>query len=537
MPRPVTITIGETRLIRSSGNNSYAPGVSISPGGNKLEIAMDVSRKIRIKNTVLMNLIKTSSTVTLFSALLVGQVFGGSSQQDTPDGTPSSPGSDQLVENRAVETDSESEPATLESQVDVLRRRIADQEERIKRLQEALELLSKQPHPENSASQFSNMAGVTTDPSERVAPKNETPNVSTTPAQSATRAQVEESSLPKGLRGLEMGALWYLSYQNGSKGGTDYGQFVVKRGYINVVKKFTPWLETRITPDVYQDANGNMSLRLKYAYAKFITPTMSFIYKPSMEFGIVHSPWLDYEENLNGYRDQDTMFEERNGNFASADFGAMFAGYFGGEMSPEYKANVSNKYAGKYGSFALAVMNGGGYMAPERNKNKVVEGRLTLRPIPNIIPGLQFSYFGLIGQGNLASTPTTQPPDWRLNMGFISYESKYLTLTGQYLASLGNQSATALNANGTPARQNGYSFFGEIKMPSLKSSIIGRWDHYNPNKDIHDNTNVNNRYIVGYSYHLPMGSMLLLDVDRIKYRAQTLKDEWRFQTTIQVSYP
>jgi hypothetical protein len=376
--------------------------------------------------------------------------------------------------------------------------------------------------------------------SESVPSKNEAPNATptsalTAPARPASAPQVEESSLPKGIRGLEIGALWYLSYQNGSKAGSDYGQFTIKRGYINVVKKFTPWLETRITPDIYQDASGNTSVRIKYAYAKFIAPSMDFLYKPSVEFGVVHSPWLDFEENLNFYRLQDTMFEERNGNFVSADFGAMFAGFFGGEMSSDYKENVNSKYAGRYGSFALGIMNGGGYNAPEKNKNKVAEGRFTLRPIPDILPGLQFSYFGLIGQGNLAPALTTQPPDWRLNMGFISYESKYLTLTAQYLASTGNQSGTALNTNGTPARQNGYSFFCEFKVPAWKSSIIGRWDHYNPNTDL--STNVNNRYIVGYAYHLPMNSMLLLDVDRLKYRSQPLKNEWRFQSTIQVSYP
>ncbi len=440
-----------------------------------------------------------------------------------------------------------------QSEISELRRQLAEQQKQIDELRMILKEQAKlvgntgttdgtkmRPTASEKSPGIGEVANLTPMPPSSVSsnPTAAKPTlVLTSAAQRATPAQVEESSLPKGIRGLELGALWYLSYQNGSRGGSDYGQFVVKRGYINVVKRFTPWLETRITPDVYQDANGNMSLRLKYAYAKFIAPSMSFIYKPSMEFGVVHSPWLDYEENLNGYRDQDTMFEERNSNFASADFGAMFAGYFGGEMSSDYKENVSRTYAGRYGSFALAIMNGGGYTAPERNKNKVVEGRLTIRPLPKVIPGLQFSYFGLTGQGNLAPTPTTQPPDWRLNMGFISYESKYLTLTGQYLASLGNQAATALNADGTPARQNGYSFFAEVKMPSWKSSIIGRWDHYDPNRDIFNNLNVNNRYIAGYSYHLPMGSMLLLDVDRIKYRSQPLKDEWRFQTTIQVSYP
>ncbi|UCF78808.1 MAG: hypothetical protein JSW03_00575, partial [Candidatus Eiseniibacteriota bacterium] len=63
-----------------------------------------------------------------------------------------------------------------------------------------------------------------------------------------------ETDLPKGINDLEIGALWYLSYQNGESAESGgYNLFTVKRGYINIKKKMTPWLETRITPDVHQD--------------------------------------------------------------------------------------------------------------------------------------------------------------------------------------------------------------------------------------------------------------------------------------------
>lgn len=341
--------------------------------------------------------------------------------------------------------------------------------------------------------------------------------------------------LPKGLKDLSIGGLWYLSYQDGQSSGNDYNKFVIKRGYIDVQKKLAPWLDARITPDVTQDDTGDVKVRIKYAYAKFNMNSAGFLSKPYVEFGVAHMPWLDFEENINLYRCQDTMFSERNDNFASADFGVMFGGLLGGEVDKDYQVKVSKKYPGKYGSFAAGVYNGGGYAAKEKNENKVLEGRLTVRPAPESLPGLQLSYFGVYGKGNVAPTATLEAPDWRFNLGMVSYEHRYLTLTGQYVTGTGNAKGTFVDSHGKAYKHDGYSFFGEIKMPEQKSSVIARWDHYKPDKDVSDNEN--NRYIVGYAYHLPSESMFLVDYERLNYQNDLTNDDWRVQATIQIKYP
>ena len=68
----------------------------------------------------------------------------------------------------------------------------------------------------------------------------------------------EKSELPKGIKDLQIGALWYLTYQNGESDGEDYNKFTIRRGYINIKKKMAPWLDTRITPDVTQDDSGDI---------------------------------------------------------------------------------------------------------------------------------------------------------------------------------------------------------------------------------------------------------------------------------------
>jgi hypothetical protein len=339
----------------------------------------------------------------------------------------------------------------------------------------------------------------------------------------------------KALKGFKFGLLWYLSYQNGERGdndnGTGYSQFTIKRGYLTVKKDFLPWLTSRMTLDVTtvkddaaDDYTGSLAVRIKYMYGQFNLPDFAFLTKPFIEFGQVHMPWLDFEENLNWYRCQDTMFVERNNTFNSADVGINFVSLFGGLINEEYQKKVNSAYPGRYGSMALSLMNGAGYHAAENNGNKVLEGRLTVRPLPDIVPGLQLSYFGITGKSN----QTTDPPEWQVNLGFVSFEHEYVVLTGQYYWGKGNQSGA------DEFKKDGYSFFTELK-PHKKFSIIGRYDYFNPNKDQKDDEN--RRYIAGVAYHLDKQhmNMILLDYDMVDYKQSNKTDDRRIQLTLQVA--
>ncbi|MBE0425026.1 MAG: hypothetical protein IBX72_00040 [Nitrospirae bacterium] len=345
-------------------------------------------------------------------------------------------------------------------------------------------------------------------------------------------SQKDIEKIVKALKGWKFGYLWYISYQYGEDGkgmGEDFNQFTIKRGYINIRKEFTPWFSARITPDINQmkdDENnfdGSFTVRLKYLYSQFNIPDFAFFTNPFIEVGMVHMPWLDYEEHVNFYRCQDTMFLERNSLFNSADLGATFVSLLGGEMDKEYQEKVNHYYPGRYGSMAAGIYNGGGYHASEKNKNKVLEGRLTIRPLPDIIKGLQFSYFGITGKGNKDTNP-----DWRVNLGFVSYEHEYVTLTGQYYRGKGNQKGT------DEYNKDGYSFFAEIK-PNKTFSIIGRYDFFDPNDDVKNDEN--ERYIAGvvYHFHKQHKNMVVLDVDHVNYKDSSKKDDKRVQLTLQVA--
>jgi hypothetical protein len=362
-------------------------------------------------------------------------------------------------------------------------------------------------------------------------------------------------SVVKAFKGFKLGVLWYLSYMNGEGkdvGGSagdsiDRNRFAIKRGYFRVTKEFAPWFEAHMTTDVTQSTIPNSSLsdsiqvRVKYAYGKFKLPDLAFLTKPNFEVGVAHMPWLDFEENLNFYRLQDTMFIERNGIFNSADIGVTFTSLLGGEMPKEYKENVNDHYAGRYGSVQAGIYNGGGYAASEKNKNKVLEGRITVRPLPDVVPGLQLTYFGTTGKGNsepivLQPGSPKKEPNWTTNLAFGSFESEPVVLTGQYYWGRGQQNG----ANET--KKDGYSFFTELKLynmfkdPINKFSLIGRYDHFDPNTDIKDDEN--NRYIAGVGYYLdkPHKNMFLVDYDHVDYKASGKSDDHRIQLTLQVAF-
>jgi len=340
----------------------------------------------------------------------------------------------------------------------------------------------------------------------------------------------ESYNLPKGLQGLTLEGLYYLKYQAGQSdnGMIDYNQFAVKRGYLTVKKEVNSFISSRITLDTYQDDTGDMKVRIKYVYADFKFPEFLFITKPHAEFGIVHRPWLDFEEHVNYYRMLDTMFMEREGLFNSADFGFTFAGYFAGELDKDYQNTVNKKYPGRYGSFAVGIYNGGGYHAEESNQNKTFESRLTLRPLPDVIPGLQISGLFITGKGNGSGT-IDEIDDWQTLAGMLSFEQKYVTLTGTFVSGYGNKSGSYSE----DSDYSGFSVFGEGKLDK-HWRIVGRFDSFD--LDVDFDNDAYTRIIAGAGYDFGHHNILILDYEITSYEDSDIEDDNRLQLTMQIHF-
>lgn len=311
-----------------------------------------------------------------------------------------------------------------------------------------------------------------------------------------TVEEVKVDSTPKSFKGLKFKMLAYFDYSVGQKAASNrkeksYNEFSIKRGYFRLYKTIAPWLGAHLTYDIHQDDDGDWKTRLKYLYAVFKPKDVGVLTNMKAEVGMGHIPWLDFEEHVNPYRCQGTMAIERAGTFNSADLGISIRGNLGGELEDAVARTGNHHYAGKYGSWHIGLYNGSGYHAKERNSNKVVEGRFTIRPLPNLIPGLQLSYFGLYGEGNKKAEVNGKYPDYQIHMGFLSYEHPRLVLTAQYFVTEGNKDGSWLRPNGEALWTENYSFFVNVKPPIYAMSswldrrlnFFLRYDHVDRDKD------------------------------------------------------
>ncbi len=343
--------------------------------------------------------------------------------------------------------------------------------------------------------------------------------------------EIKSKATPKALKGLKFQMLAYLDYSAGESAKShgeqkSYNRFAIKRGYFRVTKKITPWLAGHLTYDVHQDDSGDWKPRLKYLFAMFRPKDLGFFTDMKAEVGLGHIPWLDFEEHVNPYRCQGTMAIERAGTFNSADLGVSLRGNLGGELEDAVAKTGNHHYAGRYGSWHVGLYNGSGYHGKEKNGNKVVEGRLTIRPLPDLLPGLQLSYFGLYGEGNKKAEANGDYPDYQVHMGYLSYEHPRLIFTAQYFVSEGNKDGKWLQADGDALWTENYSFFVNVKPPvygispwlDRKLNFFFRYDHVDRDKDNKIASDAEyDMYIGGGALEIYKGNYVLMDYEYTDY--------------------
>jgi hypothetical protein len=383
------------------------------------------------------------------------------------------------------------------------------------------------------------------------------------------KAETATDKILKFLGGISIGTLSYFDFSVGDdSSGEFFNEFKITRGYIVIKKQLTPWLAFRITPDItlekqekieidgeeiilVDENETDFKLRLKYLYAEFRPPDISFLTSMRSEVGMGHMPWLDFEEHINPYRCQGTMFIERAGTFNSADLGVSIRGYLGPQLDEQYRSTVSKYYAGRYGSWHVGVYNGPGYHATENNANKVPEYRLSIRPLPDIVPGIQVHYFGLYGKGNHSTVGDF--PDYKVHLGMLSYQNEWITFTGQYARTWGNASGTwVVPGTDRALETEGFSFFFNTKLPVLNRNLnlFARFDRFDPDRTNavtpgDDNYDLVNGGLAWEFYH---HWMALLVYETIMYQKNNgglrkvpsldnnLEDSWRVQMVLQMKF-
>lgn len=269
--------------------------------------------------------------------------------------------------------------------------------------------------------------------------------------------------------------------------------FDVDRSYVNVLGKFANGIGTRVTVDVNRPAGDNsLRFRLKYAYATW-TPEGSPL---TAKFGLIHTPWVDYEEGLWGYRMQGSIALDRNHYLTSADFGAGVDGHWSKDAV----------------NMQVTFVNGEGYGGGQGDQRKDIEGRVSVRVLNTDDMGSRggLRLTGYAGFGKPTGGGTRQR-----FVGMASYKSKMVTLAGEFAIAKDSSSTSTSVVNGQVV-----SVFGVLNLPNSKVSVIGRMDYVKPDKNAPSTTPgfTNTRFIGGVAYQLSPNVRLLADLDMVSYK-------------------
>ncbi len=274
--------------------------------------------------------------------------------------------------------------------------------------------------------------------------------------------------------------------------------FDVARSYVRALGKFAGGVQTQITLDVdgRKAASNQLTFRLKYAFVSWTPENSPLTYK----IGAIHTPWLDWEENLNDYRMQGTMPMERAGYISSSDFGAGIDGMW------NYDAVAMQ----------VGIYNGENYSGAPGDQHKDLEGRVSVRlartDLAGKTGGLRLNAYGQVGKSNGGGNRTRF-------IGMVSYKSKRLTLAGEFGMAQDSISPTLKSQKGQVL-----AAYGVLRLSdSSKFAVIGRVDQFDPNADsvaapgasaaTKLGVNKQTRVIAGVSYALSPNLRVLLDAD------------------------
>jgi hypothetical protein len=289
---------------------------------------------------------------------------------------------------------------------------------------------------------------------------------------------------------VTVGGLVYTQYVYQLKDSvTHFNNFDITRAYVNILGRFSGGVTTRITPDIQRVGAGDNSLRLrlKYAFATY-TPQGSPL---TFKGGLIHTPWLDWEEALWDYRVQGAMAMDRAGYMSAADYGV----------------GVDGKWMADKLNFQLVVVNGTFYSNTSTGQGKDAQARVSVRVLDtndsSRVGGLRIT--GYAGYGRAPAG------DRNRFLGMISYRTKEISLAAE----------AAATQDGQLSATNGhvYSAFGVYKFPQSKAAVIARVDVTHAQAGVVDKRT---RYIAGVSYLLSPNWRLLADWDYSNFQTDAL---------------
>jgi hypothetical protein len=335
-------------------------------------------------------------------------------------------------------------------------------------------------------------------------------------------------------------------------GNGGFNSFDVDRTYLNFFFSPTDALTLRITPNIYRQysstsgvklgstsgtgstENGNLVLRLKYAYVDYNKPFAhsKMFGKDKLTFGQQQQPLTDWEEGLYGYRFV---------NLTPWNYLSLSSTY------PGVKLHGPIEFNGKqYLDYEVGAFNDQSFHAYETGDKKQVMARLSYYPLGAVskYQGLGFTGFVDYGYKDAAPDTNTKVPLTRV-AALVHYQSKSgdYGIAGEYdyghnAFSVGNifsgsgpadafgygptiygtfNSLTAALLSGTRTKQTGFDFFGHARLGKSPFYLFGMFEQFNPNTNVSTNPLDFRTVIGGISYKYGKYWQFALDSQNVIY--------------------
>lgn len=335
-------------------------------------------------------------------------------------------------------------------------------------------------------------------------------------------------------------------------GNGGFNSFDVDRTYINFFFSPNDALTFRVTPNIYRQyssasgvklgstsatgstENGNLVLRLKYAYVDYNKPFAhsKAFGKDKLTFGQQQQPLTDWEEGLYGYRFV---------NLTPWNYLSLSSTY------PGVKLHGPIEFNGKqYLDYEVGVFNDQSFHAYETGDKKQVMARLSYYPMGAIskYQGLGLTGFVDYGYKDAAPDTNTKVPITRV-AALAHYQSKSEDYGiaaeydyGRNAFGVGNlfsgsgpadafglgptqyapfNSLTAALLGGIHTNQRGFDFFGHARLGKSPFYLFGMFEQFNPNTNVTNNPLDFRTIIGGISYKYGKYWQFALDSQNVMY--------------------
>jgi polyhydroxyalkanoate synthesis regulator phasin len=319
------------------------------------------------------------------------------------------------------------------------------------------------------------------------------------------------------------------------KNGKDEGRFEIRRGYSIIKTYFNDKDYFRVTFDITNfphknDPNQGNEFDVKFKHLYIYKDISTIIPETGFEFGIVHTPWLDFEEHSGWW------FRSVSKTFYEASDGAHLLP--SADLGVDFKTKTE-KFSAEYGIF-----EGEGYDHIGRSdkgdkpRSPSIEARLTwhiygggtLRyirghgKVPKLNPRKD-TYTNISIHGLNSFNHRGSDDDLTVYQIHAVYNQPSFLVAGQYIKSDWY--------TGSENTGDGYSFNFEIRpSEDKKASLFGRYDHWNSDNNSKDR----DMYIYGLAYKMTNHLTWIVNGIKTDYKNDNSKDYNKYMITADVEF-